>query len=134
MFTKSKGKRRTKRMAPPTIISSDLRVDGDISSDGEIQIDGTVAGDVKGSKLSIGEGGTIKGAVTADRVLVRGRITGQITGRIVTLTRTAQVTGDVLHETLAIEPGARLEGTCRRMEAGKDSNINLVVSDGTPGR
>ncbi len=135
MFSKGKTKDGgKKRSAPPTIISADLRVDGDLTSEGEIQIDGVVDGDVKGARLSIGQGGTIKGSVTADRVLVRGRITGQIKARLVTLTRTARVTGDVLHETLAIEPGARLEGSCRRMEAGTDSNINLVVSDGTPTR
>ncbi len=134
MFSKGKKDGGKKRPAPPTIISADLRVDGDITSDGEVQIDGVVDGDVKGIKLSIGQGGAIKGSVTAERVLVRGRVTGQIKARAVTLTRTARVTGDVLHETLAIEPGARLEGSCRRMEAGTDSNINLVVSDGTPTR
>lgn len=137
MFSKGKtaddGK---KRPAPPTIISSDLRVNGDISGDGEIQIDGVVDGDVIGGKLSIGQSGSIKGAVTADRTLIRGRVTGQIKSRIVTLTRTARVTGDILHETLAIEPGARLEGNCRRIEpdSESESNINLVVSDGAPTR
>ncbi len=133
----SKGKKaggRKQRPAPPTIISSDLRVDGDIASDGEIQIDGTVDGDVRGSKLSIGQTGIINGAVTADRTLIRGRVNGQIKSRLVTLTRTARVSGDVLHETLAIEPGARLEGNCRRMEPAADNNINLVVSDGAPTR
>ena len=136
MFSKGKAKKAggRKRSAPPTIISADLRINGDIISEGEIQIDGVVDGDVTGTRLSIGQGGTIKGSVTAERVLVRGRITGQIKARLVTLTRTARVTGDVLHETLAIEPGARLEGTCRRMEADTDSNINLVISDGSPTR
>lgn len=134
MFSKGKKDGGRKRPAPPTIISADLRVDGDITSDGEIQIDGVVNGDVRGTKLSIGQDGTIKGSVTAERALVRGRVTGQIKARVVTLTRSARVTGDVLHETLAIEPGARLEGNCRRMEAGKDPNINLVVSDGAPTR
>lgn len=133
MFSKDKRKGGKKRQASPTIISADLRVDGDITSDGEIHIDGAVNGDVKGSTLSIGHGGTITGSVTADKVLVRGRVTGQIKSRVVTLTRTARVSGDVMHETLAIEPGARLEGTCRRMDA-TDSSINLVVSDGASTR
>ena len=85
MFSKGKTKDGgKKRSAPPTIISADLRVDGDITSEGEIQIDGVVDGDVRGARLSIGQGGTIKGSVTADRVLVRGRVTGQIKARMVT--------------------------------------------------
>ena len=67
MFSKGKKAGDKKRPAPPTIISADLRVDGDITSEGEIQIDGVVDGDVKGSKLSIGQGGTVKGSVTAER-------------------------------------------------------------------
>jgi hypothetical protein len=37
-----------------------------------------------------------------------------------------------MHETLAIEPGARLDGNCRRMDVGVEPGINLVVSDGKP--
>ncbi len=132
MFSRGKKNAGKKRAAAPTIISSDLRVDGDIASEGEIQIDGAVNGDVKGTKISIGEQGSVKGGVTAERALVRGRVSGQIKARVVTLTRSARVTGDVLHETLAIEPGARLEGNCRLMDAGAESSINLVVSDGKP--
>lgn len=138
MFSKGKkgkkGGRSRKKPAPPTIISSDLHIEGNVTCEGEIQIDGVIDGDVTSGKLSIGTSGTIKGAVTADRMLVRGSITGQIKSRLVTLTRTARVTGDVLHVTLAIEPGARLEGNCRRMDGGSESNINLVVSDGASTR
>ncbi len=131
MFSKAKKGGARKRPAPPTIVSSDLRIDGDITSVGEIQIDGIVNGDVTCAKVSIGENGTVKGSVTAERALVRGKVTGQIKAGVVTLTRSSRVTGDVLHETLAIEPGARLEGNCRRMD-GNESGINLVVSDGKP--
>jgi cytoskeletal protein CcmA (bactofilin family) len=122
------------RPAAPTLISTDLRIDGDVTSDGEIQVDGVVNGDVKCDKLCVGPTGRIKGAVTAERMLVRGHVAGQIKARVVTLTRTARVTGDVLHETLTVEAGARLEGHCRRMDAAPqgESNINLVVSDASP--
>lgn len=119
------------RPAAPTIISTDLRIDGDVTSDGEIQVDGIVDGDVKCENLTIGATGRIKGAASAERILVRGHVSGQIKSRVVTLTRTARVTGDVLHETLTVEAGARLEGHCRRMDAAPqgEANINLVVSD-----
>ncbi|MHA1107759.1 MAG: bactofilin family protein [Alphaproteobacteria bacterium] len=131
MFTKAKKSGGKKRPAAPTIVSSDLRIDGNITSSGEIQVDGVVNGDVKCAKISIGENGSVKGAVTAERALVRGKVTGQIKSRVVTLTRSSRVTGDVLHETLAIEPGARLEGNCRRMDEAETS-INLVVRNGKP--
>lgn len=140
MFSKASrndgGGRR--RRVPPTIISADMHVNGNVSSDGEVQIDGVVDGDVKAAMLSVGESGRIRGAVVADRMMVRGRIVGQIRAGFVTLTRTARVKGDVLHETLAIEPGAHIEGHCKRLEstpaATGESTVNLVVHEGQGSR
>lgn len=145
MFSRDKKEGGAKRKAaPPTIISSDLRVNGNVTSDGEIQIDGIIEGDVRGAKLSIGQTGRVKGAVIADRLLVRGRVVGEIRARVITLSATARVKGDVLHETLTIEPGAQLDGHCRPMDSVKqietdapspgEGTINLVVRDGAPAR
>lgn len=139
MFSKGKTEGgRKRKTAPPTIISSDLRITGNVTSEGEVQVDGVVDGDVRGARVSVGTTGHIAGAVTADRVLIRGRVNGQIRAQTVTFTRTAQVKGDVFHDTLSIEPGAKLEGHCRRLNAvdgDQDGvNINLVVSDGMPTR
>lgn len=140
MFSKAKddGGGRAKKRLPPTIISADMHIDGNIASDGEVQIDGIVDGDVKAGKLSIGETGRIRGAVVADRLMVRGRVVGQLRANFVTLTRTARVKGDVFHETLAIEPGAQLEGNCKRIEGAvatpSEPAINLIVHDGQASR
>jgi cytoskeletal protein CcmA (bactofilin family) len=140
MFSKGKQKNtRTKRKpVAPTIISSDMRITGNITSEGEVQVDGTVDGDVRGAKVSVGVSGHVAGAVSGERILVRGRINGQIRAQLVTLTRTAQVKGDIFHETLSMESGAKLEGHCRRLNAvdgGEEgANINLVVSDGISAR
>jgi cytoskeletal protein CcmA (bactofilin family) len=139
MFSKAKSDSRRKgKPVSPTIISSDMRITGNITSEGEIQVDGVVDGDVRGAKVSIGASGHIAGAVTADRILVRGRINGQIRAQLVTLTRTAQVKGDIFHDTLSMESGAKLEGHCRRLNAvdsgEENSTINLVVSDGVSAR
>ena len=79
----------------------------------------------------------ITGAVKVERALVRGQVNGEIRARVITLAKSARVKGDVLHETLTIEPGAQLEGHCRRLNAVDDQDagsINLVVSDGVPTR
>lgn len=137
MFSRGKsedGARSSKKRLPPTIISADMRIDGNIASDGEVQIDGVVDGDVKAAKLAIGETGRIRGAVASERLMVRGRVVGQIRAGFVTLTRTARVKGDIFHETLAIEPGAQLEGLCKRLETAPplpgEPAINLIVHEG----
>ncbi len=48
-------------------------------------------------------------------------------GANVTLAKTAKVTGDILHQTLAIEPGAFLEGHCKRIEhAPGDTKVSAL--------
>ena len=102
--------------APPSIISRDLKIIGNLISDGEIQIDGTVTGDIRTKNLMVGETAVIKGEITAQMVRVHGSIDGQIKAHAVQLAKTAYVVGDILHEDLAIETGAFLEGHCKRIE------------------
>lgn len=115
----------------PSILSAGMQITGDIVSDGEVQIDGTLSGDIKCATLTIGESGRINGSVVVDDCLVHGEVIGQIKGDSVTLSRSSRVEGDVLHDTLAIEPGARLDGHCRRLETvdADDPKLDLVVTD-----
>lgn len=127
----------TEKQAPPSIVSTDLRIIGDLSSEGEVQIDGTVNGDIKTSSLLIGKTAVIKGEIVADAVRILGQVNGQIKARKVVLSKTAHVVGDILHEDLSIETGAFLEGHCKRMaetkEDAAESRVNVVVKDGPKG-
>lgn len=105
--------------APPSLISRDLKIVGDLKSDGEIQVDGSVEGDIRSKTLLIGETAHVKGEITADSVVVHGTVNGQIKAKAVKLAASAHMVGDILHEDLAIETGAYLEGHCRRMEEVK---------------
>ncbi len=123
--------------APPSIVSTDLRITGDLNSQGEVQIDGTVNGDIKTKALLIGKTAVIKGEIVADAVRILGQVNGQIKARKVVLAKTAHVVGDILHEDLSIETGAFLEGHCKRMpepkEDAPESKVNVVVKEGLKG-
>jgi cytoskeletal protein CcmA (bactofilin family) len=97
----------------PSIISPDLTITGDLNSAGDIQVD------VTADTLTIGEQGQVEGKVRGERVRVCGTIEGEIEGGTVTLAASARVLGDIVHDSLAIEPGAHLEGHCRRRGAAK---------------
>lgn len=118
-----------RKASAPSLISADLRIVGDLSSAGDIHIDGTVEGDIRSAKLLVGEGSQVHGSIAADEVRVCGTVVGQIQARRVELTRTARVTGDIVHELLSIESGAHLEGNCRRMDSEhrvSDAVVNLA--------
>lgn len=101
----------------PSIISIDLNVHGDLSSNGEIQVDGNVEGDINCKALIVGTKGSVSGEVKAQTVRIHGAIKGQVKAKSVFLASTAQMSGDIEHESLAIEPGAFMEGHCKRIEA-----------------
>jgi len=124
MFSKNKKTRTSSssavpaapaKPAVPSIISADLKITGNLSSKGEIQVDGSILGDIQTKKLLVGETADIMGEIVADTVQVHGRINGQVKARQVILAKTAHVIGDILHENLSIEPGAFLEGLCKRI-------------------
>jgi len=122
------GKPPSGKAAMPSIISAQLGVTGNLLSDGDIQIDGKIEGDVKTSRLTIGESGSVTGSVTADTVLISGAVIGQVRAKTVTLARTARVQGDIWHDNIAIEAGAQFEGTCKRLNAANAAAQPMVTS------
>ena len=116
--------RSAERPVAPSIISTDLQINGDLISAGEIQVDGTIRGDIQAKILMIGEPALVEGEVVAETLTVFGTIKGQIKARSVSLAKSAEVTGDILHQDLSIEKGAFLEGHCKRLS---DEDINRIM-------
>ena len=54
--------------AAPSIISSDLSINGNLNSGGDIQVDGTVEGDIVSKKLTVSSSGVVRGAIEAETV------------------------------------------------------------------
>jgi cytoskeletal protein CcmA (bactofilin family) len=100
----------------PSVLSSDLVITGNLRTTGDIQVDCQVEGDIRAHLLTVGESATIKGEVIADDVIVNGRVIGKVRGLKVRLTSSAQVEGDIIHKTIAIESGAHFEGSVQRQD------------------
>jgi cytoskeletal protein CcmA (bactofilin family) len=114
--------------ARKSVIGNDLRIIGQslrIISRGTLQVDGEVEGDVGGAEIIIGEEGRVTGTVAAERVIVRGRISGVIRAMTVALQPSARVEGDIHHMSLAIEQGAEFDGRCRRSANASGLQLDL---------
>jgi len=94
----------------PSLIASDVQIDGNVRTGGELQLDGHITGDVSCGGLVMGETGAVKGTISADNVTIRGTVNGEIRARSVRLEKSAVVEGDVIHESLSVEAGAKLTG------------------------
>jgi len=99
--------------AGPSIISAALVVIGRLESAGDIQIDGKVEGDVRGQGVRIGNSAVIKGTVTGELVELSGTLEGKIEARSAVLTKTARMSGDIIHQSLQIEEGSYFNGSSR---------------------
>ncbi|MDE2383281.1 MAG: polymer-forming cytoskeletal protein [Alphaproteobacteria bacterium] len=97
--------------AEPSYISRDARFVGDLFADGEIHIDGLVQGSVHAHTCLVENNGEVQGSISAQFVLVRGRVLGPIAATQVTIQKGAHVEGNVLHEGLSIEQGAFVMGS-----------------------
>jgi cytoskeletal protein CcmA (bactofilin family) len=112
----------------PSIISPDLRVNGDLVCSGDIQVDGWIEGDIQSRNVVIGEAATVHGAIQAENVRVCGIVNGQLRADNVTLEKSARVTGDILHKSLSIEQGAFLEGMCKRIDTSAAPQIEKPIA------
>ncbi|MEL6316360.1 MAG: polymer-forming cytoskeletal protein [Pseudomonadota bacterium] len=100
----------------PSIISSDLTINGNLETTGDMQIEGTIEGDIRSHLLTIGQSALVRGEIIADDVVINGRVIGRIRAQKIRLSSTARVEGDILHKNIAIESGAQFEGSVQRSE------------------
>ena len=108
--------KKPKPAAGPSILTSDLALEGNLATNGELQIDGTVHGSVRASACIVEANGAVHGPIVAEDVFIRGRVIGPICGVHVTVVAGGHVEGDVLNQSIAIENGAYIDGKIRRSE------------------
>jgi cytoskeletal protein CcmA (bactofilin family) len=100
--------------APRSIIAGDLVIEGDATSEGPLDVHGKIIGSARAPEVVVATTGRVEGSLSAHDLSVLGFISGSVSARLVQLAPTAVVHADVLHERIAIEAGAELEGRLER--------------------
>ena len=104
-------------LGPGTKVNGRLLFEGPATIEGEIEGEILVHGNV-----TIGEGATIKGKITATSAVIRGRVTADIqVDKKIEIQPPGVVIGDLFTQSLVIGDGAILEGHCtmRKEKEGK---------------
>jgi cytoskeletal protein CcmA (bactofilin family) len=99
-----------------SVIDAWLTITGNLQSEGEVQVDGQIHGDIRCAHLTVGRDAMVNGNITAEEVVVRGKVTGTIRANRVILQDSAHVESEIFHKKLSIEEGACFEGMSRRRE------------------
>jgi len=116
----------------PTIISEQTKVNGDIISQGTIHVDGKVEGDITCEELIIGLKGAVMGNINAQSLQLYGLLQGKAVVDKLFVAQTAKLIGDVAHNSIAIEPGAYIDGHCIRAGApipAEQGKPDLLITD-----
>lgn len=116
----------------PSIISENARLKGDIISDGIVHIDGQVEGDISCDELIIGVKGAVIGVVSANSLHLYGALNGRASVDNLFVAKSAKLIGDASHNTIAIEPGAYIDGHCLRQGSpipAEQSKPDLMLTD-----
>jgi cytoskeletal protein CcmA (bactofilin family) len=137
MFSKfAKNKSATFKSTPEkfdTIIGKNTAIQGRMLLLESIRIDGKVVGNVESSKeesitVVIGTSGEVQGDIVAHRVVVAGKVAGNIHAQDrVELHTDSLVQGDIKYGSIAIEHGAKVLGLL--LQVGETSAPNLSDSD-----
>ena len=96
------------------IIGNGTSIKGDIESNGDIRIDGILEGHlISKAKFVLGITGKIIGEIRCKNAEIFGEINGKIfVDELLILHSSAKLTGDIVTQKLAIEPGAFFTGNC----------------------
>jgi cytoskeletal protein CcmA (bactofilin family) len=94
----------------PTIISRDLKIQGEIFSAGVIEIEGNITGTLNGNSIILREEGSINGAVFAENFSIRGKFEGTIKAKNISIASKARVNGEIEYDILSVEDGACIDG------------------------
>ena len=97
-----------------SIFAQDLVIEGDATSLGPIEVQGNVLGSLRAPEITVAGSGRVEGSIVAHDLVVLGAVSGTVSARNVQLAPSAVVRADVIHERIAIETGAELEGRLQR--------------------
>ena len=136
----------TAASASKNVLNGDVEIKGTLKFSGELAFDGKLEGDVNSDGvLNLSDGAVVNGNINAQAVVVRGKITGNISAREkIEIKAKAELFGDVSAPKLVIEEGVIFVGkaeinpnkvspTAHAPRPGEGS-LELPETAKTPGR
>ena len=101
-----------------TVMANDIKFTGNIRFAKPFMIKGFVTGSIESNTdLVIDTDAQVNAEIKAGRVLVKGKVNGNITGKdLVLITATGSVYGDITCAQVVLEPGSDFSGRCTMLK------------------
>ena len=89
-----------------SLIGPNSEFRGDLNVKGELKVDGTIIGIVKADSVVLGQTATVKGDITAKKIIAEGKVDGNLKAEeIVEIKSTGKVLGDIFTKKISIMEG-----------------------------
>lgn len=101
-----------------TIVEDDISFTGSVKIQKSFMIRGIINGSIDSvSDLVIDTNAVVNADIKADRVLVRGKVKGNVIGnKLIFVTSTGSVEGDITTGKVVLEPGCSFTGKCTMVQ------------------
>ncbi len=111
-----------------TTLGKGCDITGKLTFDGTVQIDGRVDGEIEAQEtVLVGESAVVKAQITADSVIITGKVTGDITARRrLEIRAPGQVNGNIATPSLIVHDGVIFEGKCAMAELAAKRETTVV--------
>ncbi len=116
-----------------TLIGSDADLTGDLKIKNSARIDGKVTGKITSADtVTVGSGGIIDGDITANHIILGGKVTGNLSasGRTI-LEKSATLNGNLKTMILVVQEGAQFNG---QSEMGSQGGVAQTGRLRRPGK
>lgn len=98
-----------------SVLAPDLEVSGNLITTGDLVIQSRILGNISAKGLFLHESASVSGDVEAKRLVVSGRVEGNVVASEIALTASGRVTGSLHYDKLTVEAGATIEGDLKRV-------------------
>jgi cytoskeletal protein CcmA (bactofilin family) len=107
-----------------TQLGKGSHVEGKLTFEGSVRLDGAVEGEIQAQQaVIVGEGAVINAHISAETIVIKGKVTGDITARKqVELRGPGRLVGNITTPSLVIHEGVFFEGHCS-MGGGTDNKL-----------
>jgi cytoskeletal protein CcmA (bactofilin family) len=94
------------------VLNSDVELKGTLRFTGELTFDGKLEGDIQSEgTLQLGDNAVVKGNITANSVVVRGKVNGNVTAKEkIDIKSKTELFGDIRSARLVMEDGVTFVG------------------------
>ena len=103
--------KKTEELESFTLIGLTSHFRGDLSIKGEVRIEGIIHGLVNADSVVLGQAATVKGDITAKKIIVEGKVEGILKAKeIIEVKSTGKVLGEIFTNKISILEGGVVNG------------------------